>query len=274
MNPRVRRRRPRAAPADAGDRARVSPGRRRTARQRPRRRALPATDARSLRQRRACARGLQRRPGRRRARRSRTDARDAALREERRGARRAAAQLPVAVASRRPPPVPDGLPLASLTPDARRPANASVIQADGAHPNFEGRDMQYHSTCRSPSFRTVTSVDATRIGSGGARVAEEPEGNRQIPSRHRLAWTERGRLSKPLEEVISWVGCVPSRCQLAHSRTSVTSTASTGPSGGSLRYCAYLSLSSMSAHSRSSPSSSTRARPRRRIHQRRPQSSS
>ena len=66
----------------------------------------------------------------------------------------------------------------------------------------------------------------------------------------------------------------PSRGQLAHSRTSVTSTARTGPSGGSLRYCGYFSVSSTSARSRSSLWSSTRARPRRRTHQRRPQFSS
>ena len=66
----------------------------------------------------------------------------------------------------------------------------------------------------------------------------------------------------------------PSRRQLAHSRTSVTSTARTGPSGGSLRYCGYFSVSSTSARSRSSLWSSTRARPRRRTHQRRPQFSS
>lgn len=62
--------------------------------------------------------------------------------------------------------------------------------------------------------------------------------------------------------------------QADQSRTSVTSTARTGPSGGSLRYCGYFSASSLRARPRSSPSSSTRARPRRRIHQRRPQSSS
>lgn len=52
-----------------------------------------------------------------------------------------------------------------------------------------------------------------------------------------------------------------------HVRTSVTSTASTGPSGASSRYCGYFSLSKASARSRSAPSSSTRARPRTRIHQ-------
>jgi hypothetical protein len=62
--------------------------------------------------------------------------------------------------------------------------------------------------------------------------------------------------------------------ELVHSRTSLTSTASTGPSGGSARYCGYFLLSSARACSRSSPPSRTRARPRRRIHQRRAQSSS
>jgi DNA-binding SARP family transcriptional activator len=64
------------------------------------------------------------------------------------------------------------------------------------------------------------------------------------------------------------------RPQADHSRTSVTSIASTGPSGCSARYCSYFAVRSARAWARSSPSSSTRARPRRRIHQRWLQSSS
>src|SRR5712691_4981386 len=79
----------------------------------------------------------------------------------------------------------------------------------------------------------------------------------------------------PVDSGFSSYGVVGHRplrqSQLIHSRTSVTSTASTAPSGGSDTYCGYFSCSSFNACSRSSPSSSTRARPRRRIHHRRPQ---
>src|SRR5438128_2102201 len=84
----------------------------------------------------------------------------------------------------------------------------------------------------------------------------------------------------PVDSGLSSYGVVGHRAlrpliaRLVHSRSSVTSTASTAPSGGSDRYCGYFSCSSFNACSRSSPSSSTRARPRRRIHHRRPQFSS